>query len=248
MSGLPDFTASLGSFLSMIGIHPAIIALVTLAYAVESYVTNAHKAMKLARATQRAGSSAISRLLAQPVSRRVIAVIIAVMVIAIQCVMLRLAYIMGSLISSVFDPVRRDSFDGLSAASFLEIDSLSPYLRTDLISVGFTALAAFLMLIAYRQGDSTRRLSYLLAAPCNIAVFAFLSGLALTLVVDALLLGVPFILSAGQFVNTSMSAEWVTDPANYVVAITCSVYTVTAVVSVEGARLVGRLFRETPAP
>jgi hypothetical protein len=230
----------------MIGIHPAVIALVSLAYAVESYVTNAQNAMKLARATQRAGSSGISRLLAQPIPRLTITAIIAVMVIVIQGVMLRLAYIMGSLISSIFDPARRDLFDDMSPASFLEIDSLSPYLQTDLISVGFTAFAAFLMLNAYRRGDSTRRLSYLLAAPCNIALFGCLSWLVISLVVDALLLGVPFILSAGEFVNTSLSAKWIADPANYVLAAVCFIYTVTAVVAVEGARLVGRLFREAP--
>jgi hypothetical protein len=248
MSSLPDFTAALGSFLSMMGIHPAVIALVTLAYAVESYVTNAQNAMKLARATRRAGSSGISRLLAQPTSRRVITAIIAIMVIAIQCVMLRLAYVMGSLISSAFDPARRDLLNALSAASFLEIDSLSPYLRTDLISVGFTAFAAFLMLSAYRKGDSNRILSYLLGAPCNIAVLGSLFWLALSLVVDALLLGVPFILSAGQFVNTSLTAKWISDQANYVIAAVCFIYTVTALVAVEGARLVGKLFREAPAP
>lgn len=83
-------------------------------------------------------------------------------------------------------------------------------------------------------------------APCNIALFGCLSVLVISLVVDALLLGVPFILSAGEFVNTSLSAEWIADPANYVLAAVCFIYTVTAVVAVEGARLVGRLFREAP--
>ncbi|MEW1648882.1 MULTISPECIES: hypothetical protein [unclassified Streptomyces] len=247
MSSLPDFTAALGSFLSMMGVPPAVIALVTLAYAVESYVTNAQNAMKLARATRRAGSSGISRLLAQPTSRRVITVIIAIMVIAVQCVMLRLAYVMGSLISSAFDPDRRDLLNNLSAASFLDIDSLSPYLRADQISVGFTAFATFLMLSAYRKGDSNRALSYLLGAPCNIALLGSLFWLALSLVVDALLLGVPFILSAGQFVNTSLTAKWIGDQANYVLAAVCFIYAGTALVAVEGARLVGKLFREAPA-
>ncbi|WP_269271986.1 hypothetical protein [Streptomyces sp. H39-S7] len=219
----------------------------TLAYAVESYVTNAQNAMKLARATQRAGSAGISRLLGQPLPRLIITTIIAAMVIFVQFVMIRLAYIVGSIISSAFDPARRDRFAHLPADSFLEIESLSPYLHADLISVGFTAFAAFLMINAYRNSNSSRGLSYLLAAPCNIIAFGFLSMAALTLLIDALLLGVPFILSGGEFVNKSLSAEWITDPNGYVVAIACFIYTVTAVVSVEGARLVGRLFRETPA-
>ena len=247
MPSLPDFTASLGSFFALIGIHPAIIALVTLAYAVESYVTNAQNAMKLARATRRAGSAGISRLLGKPLPRLIITLMITAMVLVVQYVMLRLAYVVGSIISSAFDPARRELFVNLPADSLLEMESLAPYLHADMISVGFTAFAAFLMLNAYRSGDSSRSLTYLLGAPCNLIVFGFLSVVAITLVIDFLLLGIPFVLSGGEFVNTSLSADWVTDPNGYVMAIASGIYTVTAVVAVEGARLVGRLFRESPA-
>lgn len=186
-SPLPNFDNAVAAVMQLIGVSPVLIAAVLLAFALESWYSNARRMARAAVVT----SGAVQRGSAWIARQRPVQVAATLLttgtVLAAQVIMVRASYVGGSIVATPFDPGRWQILDAAYGASpllFIDPDFLSQFLAVDAISASYVLVTTVLMLLAYRKTAPTGLYWTIATTPFWILLFGGIAFATLSLVAD----------------------------------------------------------------
>ncbi|MCP3800682.1 hypothetical protein NLX83_15550 [Allokutzneria sp. A3M-2-11 16] len=242
-SPVPDFDAAVAGVLRFIGVSPFLIAAVLLAFALESWLSNGKRMARAAVVVGGATARGTAWLVRQRPVRIVVTVATTITVLIAQMIMLRLSYVGGSIVASLFDPVRWKALDaafGSSPLLFIDPVFLERFLAVDLFSVSYVLVTIVLMVLAYREKAPTRLLWFVTATPFWFLLWGSVVMTVLSLGFDLLFFAL-HLLTDGKYAWPFLR-DYVLSAPSLTVDLVSVIYCGGALAAIGGAALVRRLW------
>lgn len=247
-SPLPDFDAAVAAVMQFLGVSPVLIAAVLLAFALESWYSNAKRmarAAVLASGTVKRGGAWLA---GQRPVRAAVTVAMAITVVIAQVLMVRISYVGGSIVATPFDAARWQVLDNAYGASpllFVDPGFLGQFLAVDAISVSYVLVTIVLMLMAYRNDAPTGLYWFVATTPYWLLLFGSIPVAVISLAFDVgffllyLLVPDPW--------DWRFTTDYVLAAPYLAVNLVSGIYCGVALVAIGGAGAVRRLWTTTTA-
>lgn len=235
----------------MLGLSGSVLALVSLAFVVQSWIGGVTQLAGAARATVRGASRLRTRLGAMPTFRTVLALVVGIAVPLAQVAILATVYVVANVISILARPSRHDQLDQLNSDLRHAFDP--GLLRVDWISGGYLAAMAVAIGWSYWYARRPRYDGELYSAvaiygggvlggPAWLVLVVFLLGAVLYLIVQ-LLEGLVNLVFGNGF-GLTWSDVLVGLEVGGAVVLACVFYGLACILAIAGSRLVIVAWRE----
>jgi hypothetical protein len=252
---LPSFDEAVTSVLAIFGVSTSVIAMVALAFCLQSWVEAIRQILSGGRKARGLFAVMAHSLGSMRAVHTVLAVLVTVLVPIGQLFAIGLCFLGGNYISLALDSSRGEQVWAIIAREryhALEPDTLGQIVRVDLISGAYLVFAVVIVVRSYRLARSNNHVSserlksaaVMMAFPA--VALLFLAGVAAIFLIAIVLFGTVISLVGGDTAGYLKQNAIIAVPL-VIGAAVCGVYYGACVVAVHGSRLVVRAWAPLPA-